>query len=56
MRPENLFQVLLCLQRVNYNLYWKMKLLKQSTYIRYVIEKLLKLVQISMPASSDSFL
>ena len=33
-----------------------MKFLKQSTYIRYVIAKLSKLVQINMVASLDSFL
>ena len=32
------------------------KCLKQSTYIRYVIAKLLRLVQISMLASSEFFL
>ena len=46
----------MCLQNIKYNLYWKMKLLKQSTYIRYVGAKLSKLVQISMLASLDSFL
>ena len=33
-----------------------MKFLKWATYIRYVIAKLSKFVQISMLASSDSFL
>ena len=33
LRPENKFQALLCLQRIKHNLYWKMKLLKQATYI-----------------------
>ena len=37
----------LCLQRIKHNLYWKMKLLKQATYIRYVLVKLSKFVQIS---------
>ena len=36
--------------------YWKMKFLKQPSYIRYVRAKLSKLVQISMLTSSDSFL
>ena len=30
----------LCLQRNKHNLYWKMKLLKEATYIRYVLAKL----------------
>ena len=33
-----------------------MKFLKKSTYIRYVIAKLSKLAQISMLASTDSFI
>ena len=33
-----------------------MKFLKQSTYIRYLIAKLLKMVQMNMQASLDSFL
>ena len=32
-----------------------MKLLKQATYIRYVLAKLSKFVQISTQTSSDSF-
>ena len=47
---------LLCLQRIKHSFYWKMKFLKQATYIRYVIAKLSKFVQISMLISSDSFL
>ena len=38
------------------NLSWKVNFLKKSTYIRYVIAKLSKLVQISMLVSPDSFL
>ena len=38
------------------NLYWKLKFLKQATYIRYVIAELSKSVQISMQTSSDCFL
>ena len=34
----------------------KMKLLKEATYIRYVLAKLSKCVQISTQTSSDSFL
>ena len=44
------------MQRIKGNLYWKMKFFKQATYIRYVIAKLLKYVQISMQTTSDSFL
>ena len=33
-----------------------MKLLKQATYIRYVLAKLSKFVQINTQTSSDSFL
>ena len=44
------------LKSSKHNLYWKMKFLKQATYIRYVIAKLLKFIQIKMQASSDSFL
>ena len=43
-------------KKLSNNLSWKMKFLKKSTYIRYVIAKLSKLVQISMLASSYSFL
>ena len=35
------------MQRIKGNLYWKMKFFKRATYIRYVIAKLLKYVQIS---------
>ena len=38
----------LCLQRIKHNLYWKMKFLKQATYIRYVRGKLSNSAQISM--------
>ena len=44
-----------CLQRIKHNLYWKMKLLKQATSIRYILAKLSNFVQISMQTSSDSF-
>ena len=37
----------LCLQRIKHNFYWKMKFLKQATYIGYVIAKLSQSVQIS---------
>ena len=42
-----------CIKR---NLYWNVKLLKKATYIRYVLAKLSKFVQISTQTSSDSFL
>ena len=54
--PENWFQALLCLQRIKHKFYWKMKFLKQATYIRYVIAKLSKFVQISMLTSTESSL
>ena len=38
--PGNYFQAILCLQIIKHNLYWKMKLLRQATYIRYVLTKL----------------
>ena len=41
---------------LKHNLCWKIKFLKQSTYIKYVLAKLSKLVQISILAFSDSFL
>ena len=44
------------LQRIEHNLYWTMKFLKQTIYIRYVIEKLSKFVQISTLTTPDSFL
>ena len=47
LRPGNQFQTLLSLQRINHNLYWKMKLLKQATHIRHKLAKLSKFVQIS---------
>ena len=43
------------LRKIKYNSYWEMKFLKQATYIRYVIAKLSKFVQICMQNSSDSF-
>ena len=43
------------LQNIKYNSYWEMEFLKQATYIRYVIAKLSKFVQIFMQNSSDSF-
>ena len=55
LRPENKFQAFLCLQRIKHNLYWKMKFLKQATYIRHVLAKQSKFVQISTLTSSDSF-
>ena len=42
LQPENQFHILLCLV----NLYWKMKFLKEATYVGYVIAKLSKFVQI----------
>ena len=48
--------VLLSLQRIRYNFYWKTKFLKQATYIRYLIAKLSKFVQTSFQTSSNSFL
>ena len=33
LQSENQFQALLCLQRIKHDLYWKMKFLKQATYI-----------------------
>ena len=48
-------QALLCLQRIKLNLYWKMKFLKQATYMRYVLAKLSKFVQISTLTSPDFF-
>ena len=64
LRPENYFQALLSLQKIKHNLYWKIKhnlywkikLLKQATYIKYVLAKLPKFGQISRQTSSDSFL
>ena len=43
-------------KRIKPNLYQKMKLLQQATYIRYVLAKLSKFVQISTQTLSDSFL
>ena len=45
-----------CLQRIKHNFYWKMKYLKQATYIRYVIAKQSKFVQVSMLTSSEFFI
>ena len=53
LQPENQFQALLCLQRIKYNFYWKKKLLKEATYIRYASAKLTKFVQTSIQTSSD---
>ena len=39
-----------------HKLYWKMRFSKQVTYIRYLLAKLSKFVQISTLTSSDSFL
>ena len=50
------FQELLCLQRMKQNFYWKVKFLKQASYVRYVIAKLLRFVQISMQTYSEFFL
>ena len=55
-QPENQFHALVCLQRVKRNFYWKMKFLKQATYIRYETAKLSKFVQNSMVTSTESFL
>ena len=38
LQPENQFQVLLCFQKLKYYFYYKIKLLKQATYIRYVLK------------------
>ena len=46
---------LMFLQRIKHNLYWKMKYLKQATYIRSAVAKLSEFIQISMQSSSDSF-
>ena len=56
LQPENYIETHLCLQRIKHNLYWKMKILNQATYIRDVIAKLSTFVQISMHTSSDSFI
>ena len=44
-----------CLQRIKHNFYWKMKFLKQATYIRYVIAKLLKFAQTACRAPQNLF-
>ena len=56
MPPENWFQGLLYLQRFTHNIYWKMKFLRQATYMRYVIPNPCKLAQISTQVSIDCFL
>ena len=56
LRPENYFQVLLCLHRIKHNFYWQMKFLKQATYTKYVIANLSKCVQINMSTFTGSFL
>ena len=43
-------------KKIKHNLYWKMKLLKQATYIRYVLAKLSKFDQIRTQTSLDFFL
>ena len=48
-------QKLLWLQRIKHNIYWKIKFLKQATYIRYVLAKLSKFVQISTPTFQIPF-
>ena len=55
-QPENQFHALVCLQRVKRNFYWKMKFLKQATYIIYETAKLSKFVQNSTVTSTESFL
>ena len=56
LRPGNYLQDLLCLQRIKYIFYWKMKFLEQATCIRYVLAKLSKFIQISTQTSLYSFL
>ena len=56
MKPENDFQAFLCFQRIKNDHYCKIKFLKRAIYIRYVIAKLSKFIQISMQSSSDSLL
>ena len=46
----------MCLEKIKHNLYWKTKLLKQATCIRYALAKPSKSVQISPLTSLDSFL
>ena len=43
-------------QRIKQNTYWEMTLLKEATYVRYVLKKLSKFDQISTYTSSDSIL
>ena len=52
-RKKNYQKILQKLRHENEN---EMKFLKQATYIRYVLAKLSKYVQISTLTSSDSFL
>ena len=52
--PENQFQALLYLQRINHKLHWKIKFL-QPVYFRYVIARLSKFVKVSKHSSSGSF-
>ena len=56
LRDKNLSQAFLCLQRIKGNLCWKIKVLKQATYIRYVLAKLSKFVQSSTQTTLNSFL
>ena len=46
----------MCLEKTKHNLYWKTKLLKQATCVRYALAKQSKSVQISPLTSLDSFL
>ena len=48
--------VLLCLERIKHNPYWKMKFLKQTTYVRDVLVRLSKFAQTSTYTSSDLIL
>ena len=48
--------LVLCLQRIKHNFYWKIKFWKQVTYNRYVLAQLSKIVQIKTLFFSDSFL
>ena len=41
--PENWFQALLCLQRIQCKLYWKMKFLNQAALLDYALAKAIKI-------------
>ena len=56
LRQKTSSRPLSCLKRSKRNLYWKMKFLKQATYVRFVTAKLSKFIKIDVQASSDSFL